>query len=99
MPSAANDPTVRLPAGSGASRAGLPGGAAGDVGYASTGTPAPGSPWPDQPPPRSAPGAPRGRGPGSHPPAPVFPLVPSASAPPPMGSVHSGREVSRDVGY
>jgi LCP family protein required for cell wall assembly len=63
MPSAANDPTVRLPAGSGASRADLPGGAAGDVGYASTGTPAPGSPWPDQPPPRSAPGAPRGRGP------------------------------------
>ena len=58
VPGAANDPTVRLPAGSGASRASA---AAGDVGY--TGTDAPGGPWPNQPPLRSAPGAPPGRGP------------------------------------
>jgi LCP family protein required for cell wall assembly len=65
-PGAANDPTVRLLAGSGASRASGPGeagGAAGDAGYASAGTYAPGSPWPGQPPLRSAPGTPRGRGP------------------------------------
>jgi LCP family protein required for cell wall assembly len=61
-PGTANDPTVRLSAGSGASQAGVPGGA-GDQGYASTGTAAPGGPWPDQPPVRSAPGAPRGRRP------------------------------------
>jgi LCP family protein required for cell wall assembly len=54
MLGAANDPTARLPAGSGAGRAG-------DVGHA--GTSAPGGPWPDQPPTRSAPGTPRGRGP------------------------------------
>src|SRR5262245_30093896 len=58
VPGAANDPTVRLPAGSAASRASA---AAGDVGY--TGTDAPGGPWPNQPPLRSAPGAPPGRGP------------------------------------
>jgi LCP family protein required for cell wall assembly len=57
---AANDPTARLSAGSGASRAG---GGGGGVGYTGTGTSAPGGPWPDQPPTRSAPGAPRGRGP------------------------------------
>src|SRR5262249_5718020 len=60
VPGAANDPTVRLPAGSGASRASA---AAGDVGY--TGTDAPGGPWPNQPPLRSAPGAPPRRGPGT----------------------------------
>jgi LCP family protein required for cell wall assembly len=63
MPGAASDPTVRLPAGSGASRAG---GAAGDMGSASAGTYVPGSPWPDQPPVRSAPGTPRGRGSVAH---------------------------------
>jgi LCP family protein required for cell wall assembly len=62
-PGAANDPTVRLSAGSAASRAGGVGGVAGDLGYASTGTQVPGGPWPDQPPLRSAPGTPRGRGP------------------------------------
>src|SRR5262249_55396882 len=63
MPGAANDPTVRLSAGSGASRAG---GAAGETGYAGTGTNVPGGPWPNQPPLRSAPGTPRGRGPLTH---------------------------------
>jgi LCP family protein required for cell wall assembly len=58
MPGAANDPTARLPAGSGAGRAD---GSASGMSY--TGTSAPGGPWPDQPPARSAPGAPRGRGP------------------------------------
>src|SRR5262249_55797203 len=58
VPGAANDPTVRLPAGS---RAGRASAAAGDVGY--TGTDAPGGPWPNQPPLRSAPGAPPGGGP------------------------------------
>jgi LCP family protein required for cell wall assembly len=51
----ANDPTVRLPARSGA-------GAAGGAGYTGTGTSAPAGPWPTQPPPRSAPGDP-GRAP------------------------------------
>jgi LCP family protein required for cell wall assembly len=60
--SGANDPTVGLPAGSGAGRAG---GAASGTGYASTGTDVPGGPWPDQPPLRSAPGALRGRGPAT----------------------------------
>src|SRR6516164_3191464 len=64
VPGAANDPTVRLSAGSAASRAGGAGGVAGDLGYASTGTQVPGGgPWPDQPPLRSAPGTPRGRRP------------------------------------
>jgi len=70
MPGAANDPTARLSAGSGASRAGGPAGSvggpagsAGDMGYSGTGTSAPGGPWPDQPPARSAPGTPRERGP------------------------------------
>ncbi|MBO0825369.1 MAG: LCP family protein [Actinobacteria bacterium] len=61
MPGAAGDPTIRLPAGSGASRAGGPGGSAGDLGY--TSAHAPGGPWPDQPPVRSAPGTRRGRAP------------------------------------
>ena len=64
VPGAANDPTVRLSAGSAASRAGGASGVAGDLGYASTGTQVPGGgPWPDQPPLRSAPGTPRGRRP------------------------------------
>jgi LCP family protein required for cell wall assembly len=63
MPGAANDPTVRLPTGSGASRAGVPAGGALDTGHTGPGTSAPGGPWPDQPPTRSAPGTPRGRGP------------------------------------
>ena len=63
VPGAANDPTVRLSAGSAASRAGGAGGVAGDMGYAGTGTQVPGGPWPDQPPLRSAPGTPRGRRP------------------------------------
>ncbi len=54
-PGVANDPTVRLPARSGA-------GAAGGAGYTGTGTSAPAGPWPTQPPPRSAPGDP-GRAP------------------------------------
>lgn len=58
MPGAANDPTARLPTGPGTSRAGR---SAADMGHA--GASAPGGPWPDQPPARSAPGAPRGRGP------------------------------------
>jgi len=71
MPGAANDPTVRLPAGSGAggSRSGAggsssgPGGSgygAGGSGYASTATGVPANPWPNQPPARSAPGRPPG---------------------------------------
>ena len=63
LPSAANDPTVGMPASPGA---GLAGGVAADVGYTGTGTSAPGGPWPDQPPVRSAPGAPRGRDPVSY---------------------------------
>jgi LCP family protein required for cell wall assembly len=50
MPGVANDPTVRLPARSGAS------GAAGGTGFTGTGTGVPASPWPQQPPVRSAPG-------------------------------------------
>ncbi len=50
-PGVANDPTVRLPARSGA-------GAAGGAGYTGAGTSAPAGPWPTQPPPRSAPGDP-----------------------------------------
>ena len=63
-PGAANDPTARLPAGSGASRADGPAGGALNMGY--TGTSAPGGPWPAQPPTRSAPGTPRGGGPVTH---------------------------------
>jgi LCP family protein required for cell wall assembly len=55
---AANDPTVRLPAGSGASGSGY---GAGGSSYAGTTTGVPPSPWPNQPPVRSAPGRlPRG---------------------------------------
>jgi LCP family protein required for cell wall assembly len=54
MPGVANDPTVRLPAGSGA------GGAAGGTSFTGTGTGVPASPWPQQPPARSAPGGGRG---------------------------------------
>jgi LCP family protein required for cell wall assembly len=50
MPGVANDPTVRLPAGSGA------GGAAGGTSFTGAGTGVPASPWPQQPPVRSAPG-------------------------------------------
>ena len=55
-PGAANDPTVRLPSGSGA------GGAASSP---STATGAPANPWPQQPPMRSAPGG-RNRGPTAY---------------------------------
>jgi LCP family protein required for cell wall assembly len=65
MPGASNDPTVKLPAGSGAagSSYGSGGssygaGGAGGSGYASTATGVPASPWPNQPPLRSAPGRP-----------------------------------------
>jgi LCP family protein required for cell wall assembly len=57
---AANDPTVRLPAGAGAGGsshgAGGSGYPAGGASYAGTATGAPANPWPSQPPPRSAPG-------------------------------------------
>jgi LCP family protein required for cell wall assembly len=69
MPGAANDPTVRLPAGSGAGGSGYgPGGSGYDAGsssygpggsgYTGTATGVPASPWPNQPPARSAPGGP-----------------------------------------
>ena len=58
-PGAGNDPTVRLPAGSGA------GGAAGGTGYPGTTTAVPANPWPQQPPMRSAPGG-RNRGPTAY---------------------------------
>ena len=75
MPGAANDPTVRLPTGSGASRAGGPAGGALDTGHTGPGTSAPGGPWPDQPPTRSAPGTPRGPGTGRRPRRPRLRLV------------------------
>ncbi|HET7247057.1 MAG TPA: LCP family protein [Streptosporangiaceae bacterium] len=74
MPGGANDPTVRLPAGSGAAGSGAGGsgyGAGGSSygpggsGYASTATGVPANPWPNQPPVRSAPGRPP-RGPRTY---------------------------------
>jgi len=64
-PGSANDPTVRLPAGSGAGGSSYGAGSssygAGGPGYASTATGVPANPWPNQPPTRSAPGRlPRG---------------------------------------
>jgi len=57
---AANDPTVRMPAGSAAGGSSYGAGGSGypadGSGYASTATGAPANPWPSQPPARSAPG-------------------------------------------
>jgi LCP family protein required for cell wall assembly len=61
-PGAANDPTVRLPAGSGAVGSSYAAGGSSygpsGSGYASTATGVPANPWPNQPPMRSAPGRP-----------------------------------------
>jgi len=67
MPGTANDPTVRLPAGSGAAGSSAAGAGRASQSYPNagyttgTGAGAPASPWPGQPPMRSAPGrVPRG---------------------------------------